>query len=191
MNKVTTAHKWLLPILCVAFTLIQLSFVSAEVSVKLPKIKLDNSVPAIERGAQSFKAVCANCHSMSTLKITASLSPESIKKKMGAVAPDLSLITKARGRGDEGAVYVYAFLTGYEKNMQKNKYFPNVAMPNPGVDDQMAQDIAVFLNYTADPYAAQRKSIGKFVIAFNALVAALLYLNYRETWLGIEKDRNH
>ena len=90
----------------------------------------------------------------------------------GANPPDLSLINKARGRGED---YVFALLTGYHKpppgvvmaeGQYYNPYFPGgkIGMPPPLEDgkveypdgtpataSQMAKDVAVFLAWAAEP----------------------------------------
>jgi len=92
----------------------------------------------------------------------------------GALPPDLSLINKSRGRGED---YIFALLTGYKPapagvvvneagGQYYNPYFPGgkIGMPKQLVDgavdypdgtvateSQMAKDVAVFLAWAAEP----------------------------------------
>ncbi len=129
----------------------------------------------------------------------------------GALPPDLSLITKAR---EDGSNYVKSLLTGYEEAPKKwnvpdglyyNPYFHslNIAMPPPiAADDQvtyadgtkasmeqMAQDVSVFLTWTAEPKLEARKETGVAAIIFLLIMTALGYLSYRRVWADIKKPK--
>lgn len=122
----------------------------------------------------------------------------------GALPPDLSLIVEAR---EGGADYVYAILTGYDEampadfhlseGMNYNAYFPGrqIAMPPPLYDEaveyedgtqatvpQMAEDVATFLNWMAEPNLDERKKIGTKVLIFLGVFTALLYVVKRRVW---------
>ncbi|MFL0355323.1 cytochrome c1 [Erythrobacter sp. GH1-10] len=131
-----------------------------------------------------------------------------------AIPPDLSLITKARPDGSNylysllsGYVepdpekLAKAQEAGFETppGLYFNPWFENVnlAMPpqlypdlvtyDDGTEatvDQMAQDIAAFLTWTAEPKLEQRKQMGWFVIAFLLFATALAYLSYKQVWAG-------
>ena len=99
----------------------------------------------------------------------------------GKAPPDLSLMAKARAGGPN---YIYSILTGYEdppagvevpEGGYYNAYFPGhvIAMPPPLSDDQvtyadgtsatvpqMAQDVAEFLMWAAEPKLEERKGTG-------------------------------
>ena len=124
------------------------------------------------------------------------------------VPPDLSLITKAR---HGGASYVYSLLTGYQnppadlpkenrpgEGLHYNPYFPNLnlAMAPPltgegqvtysdgtkATVDQMAQDVAAFLVWTAEPELEQRHQTGLWWLGFLLFATVLAYLSYRNIW---------
>lgn len=123
----------------------------------------------------------------------------------GALPPDLSLITHAR---EGGANYVYSLLTGYKDpppdvvvraGLNYNVAFAGhqVAMPPPLSDgrvtysdgtqasvDQMARDVATFLEWAADPKLEQRKRLGLNVLSYLAVLSLLLYWSYRKVWHG-------
>ena len=132
----------------------------------------------------------------------------------GAAPPDLSLMTEAR---EGGAAYVYSLLTGYHKvpaNLPKdsrpdathyyNPYFAslNIAMPPPLVAagqvkydpgnppssvDQMAQDVAAFLVWTAEPKLENRHKAGWPTLLFLLVFAGLCWFSYQEIW----RDKKH
>lgn len=125
----------------------------------------------------------------------------------GALPPDLSVIAKAR---EGGADYLYALLTGYADppagvtvmdGMNYNKYFPGhqIAMASPlnpdQVDyadgtkatvEQMARDVATFLQWAAEPELEQRRALGVKIIIFLTILAGLTYAVKRKVWADVE-----
>ena len=125
----------------------------------------------------------------------------------GALPPDLSVIAKAR---EGGADYLYALLTGYADppagvtvmdGMHYNKYFPGhqIAMGAPlnpdQVDyadgtkatvEQMARDVATFLQWAAEPELEQRRALGVKIIIFLTILAGLTYAVKRKVWADVE-----
>jgi len=122
--------------------------------------------------------------------------------------PDLSLITKAR---HGGGAYVHSLLTGYTtppadlpkenhpgEGLFYNPYFANLnlSMPAPLVSegqvsysdgtkasvDQMAQDVAAFLVWTAEPELEQRHQTGLWWMGFLLFATVLAYMSYRNIW---------
>ncbi len=127
----------------------------------------------------------------------------------GAMPPDLSVIVHARHGGAE---YIRSLLLGYVdppegveivEGKYYNKYFPGgwIAMAPPIVAegqvmysdntvasvDQMATDVAHFLQWAGDPKMQHRKSMGLGVIAFLLLLTVLTYLSYKQVW----RDQKH
>lgn len=124
----------------------------------------------------------------------------------GAYPLDLSLIAKAR---PGGADYIYSLLVGYDDppagfqvpdGMNYNKYFPGhlIAMPPILQDDavtyadgvkatkvQMAQDVAQFLTWLAEPNMEQRKQTGVKVMLFLIILTGLLYAYKRRIWADV------
>ena len=122
----------------------------------------------------------------------------------GAAPPDLSLMAKARNGGPN---YIYSLLLGFEDTAPEgvvipdgkfyNKYFPSpaISMPPPVSDDavtykdgtkatkeQIAKDVATFLNWAAEPELDARKSLGLKVLGFLAVLSVLLYALKRQIW---------
>lgn len=131
-------------------------------------------------------------------RFLAKMSPDLAARAFGMVPPDLSLAAKTR---KNGAVYVYALLTSYHEDAQEhidNTLFPAIKMPDPlGLSveldparkiklEQRAKDIAAFLHWSADPRAAERESLGVWVLAYLGVLTFLLWLVKRRVWQRIK-----
>jgi ubiquinol-cytochrome c reductase cytochrome c1 subunit len=121
----------------------------------------------------------------------------------GALPPDLSVIAKAR---EGGAPYIYALLTGYGdppagvtmmEGMNYNRYFPGhqIAMAPPlsagqvefadgtqSTVENMAHDVATFLQWAAEPELEERRAMGIKIILFLTVLAGLAYAVKRKVW---------
>ncbi len=127
--------------------------------------------------------------------------------------PDLSLITKARHGGARYVYSLLTGYRPQPAELLKrfpdaktpaglyyNPYFANlnVAMPppltsagqvsykdgTPATVDQMAQDVAAFLVWTAEPELDKRHQTGWVVLGFLLFATTLAYLAYRNIWAG-------
>ncbi len=169
----------------------------------------------------------------------------------GALPPDLSVITKARGHGNDGdgASYVYSLLAGYPDTdkiktkagedglnvnylefdkdhtvgtleqptgLYYNPYFSGDTTPQWDGDprhtpyggflamapqlpegrveyidgteattEQMAKDVAQFLQWAGDPKQSQRKSLALPVMIYLVLLALLLWFSYKRIWRDV------
>ncbi|MGX6959707.1 MAG: cytochrome c1 [Rickettsia endosymbiont of Pentastiridius leporinus] len=125
----------------------------------------------------------------------------------GAHPPDLSLIIKAR---HDGANYIYSLLTGYSEppadfklmnGAHYNPYFPGsqIAMPPPLMDgqvtymdgtnasvEQMSHDVAVFLQWAAEPEMEHRKSMGLKVMMFLVVFTIFFYIAKKRVWSDLK-----
>ncbi len=134
-----------------------------------------------------------------------------------AIPPDLSLMTKARHDGSNYVYDLMvgygeadpekAAKVGFETpaGLYFNKHFPNVniAMPQPLVLDgqvsyadgtnatipQMAEDVAAFLTWTAEPSLVARKQTGWAVLGFLLFATALAFLSYKQIWAGMKPKK--
>lgn len=116
-------------------------------------------------------------------------------------------------RGMGGAEYIYSILTGYtgeEKEefgtfFYENTAFPGgwIAMNPPLADDQvtyadghpstvhhMAEDVAAFLMWTAEPQMMARKEAGFVSVIFLIILSTLLYLTNKRLWAAV-KGKKH
>lgn len=121
----------------------------------------------------------------------------------GAVPPDLSLITKARGALENHvADIIYGYGDAPEGcEIPEGKYY-NAAFPGyaigmapplsadaveyndgtPATVDQMTQDLTQFLTFVGEPTLEERKQMGVKVIVFLIILTIMLYLVKREVW---------
>jgi ubiquinol-cytochrome c reductase cytochrome c1 subunit len=115
-------------------------------------------------------------------------------------------MAKARAGGPN---YIYSILTGYEdppggvevpEGGYYNAYFPGhiIAMPPPLSADQvtyadgtsatvpqMAQDVAEFLMWAAEPKLEERKGTGLKVILFLVVLTGLTFALKRKIWADV------
>jgi ubiquinol-cytochrome c reductase cytochrome c1 subunit len=56
----------------------------------------------------------------------------------------------------------------------------------PATEEQMAQDVAAFLMWAAEPHMPQRKMWGFVGVLFLTLLASLLYLTNKRLWAPIK-----
>ncbi len=139
------------------------------------------------RGGNSPKA---------TLK--SAMSPGMLKEGFGVVPPDLSLMANAR---EGGPAYIYDLLTGFYQKPDgsvDNRMFHGIKMPDvlnysSATDaaqraplQQQAKDAAAFLNWAADPHAAERHHLGYYVLAYLVVMTILLYLSKRRIWARLD-----
>lgn len=111
-------------------------------------------------------------------------------------------------RGMGGAEYIASFLTGFtgEEVEQAGSVFyvneafgGNVAMPpvlfedlvvysdgTAATEEQMAQDVAAFLMWAAEPKLTERKMYGFIGVIFLTLLASLLYLTNKRLWAPVK-----
>ena len=135
-----------------------------------------------------------------------------------AIPPDLSLITKARKDGSnyvyslltgygEPSAELKAEFPDFETppGLNYNPYFANlnIAMAQPlAIDDQvtyddgtkatvdqMAQDVAAFLTWTAEPTLVKRKQTGWAVLGFLLFATILAYLSKQQIWAAVKPKK--
>jgi ubiquinol-cytochrome c reductase cytochrome c1 subunit len=115
--------------------------------------------------------------------------------------------------GMGGPEYIYSILTGYtgeEKEEFGSYFYENTAFPSgwiamapPLSDDQvtyadghpatvhhMAEDVASFLMWAAEPKLMARKQAGFISVIFLIILSTLLYLTNKRLWVGI-KGKKH
>jgi len=110
-------------------------------------------------------------------------------------------------KGMGGAEYIASFVTGFtgkSKEMAGSTLYENHVFPagwtrmappledgqvefadgSPNDAKSMAQDVAAFLMWTAEPKMTIRKKTGLLVVSFLVLLSALLYLSNKQLWSG-------
>lgn len=112
-------------------------------------------------------------------------------------------------RGIGGPEYIFSILTGYDGEEKEeagsyfygNHTFPGgwIAMTPPLSDGQveyadghsndlhhMAEDVAAFLMWTAEPKMMARKQAGLTAVIFLIVLSSLLYLTNKKLWAGVK-----
>lgn len=135
-----------------------------------------------------------------------------------AIPPDLSLITKARHDGTNYVASLLSGYTDVPAELKKefpefalsptghyNPYFANLglAMAPPLSDgqvtyddgteatvEQMSEDVAAFLTWTAEPTLVKRKQTGWPVLIFLLFATVLAYMSKRQIWAAV-KPKKH
>ena len=64
-------------------------------------------------------------------------------------------------------------------------YLPAVSR----AEEQMAQDVAAFLTWTAEPSLIHRQQMGWFVMLFLAFATTLGFLSYKSLWAGVKPKK--
>ena len=125
----------------------------------------------------------------------------------GAYPPDMSVLVKAR---EGGADYIYSILMGYEDapegvslddGVYYNKYMSGnkIKMAQPLMDGtvtyidgtqatemQMAEDVATFLTWAAEPHLEARHKMGFRAIVYLIIITILVYFSMKKLWSRIE-----
>ncbi|GEM_PF-1929298 len=177
--------------------------VQALAELRGERVEFDLGPEAYSRGMSLYMQYCVACHGLEYFRgpdapdgIAPGLDPESAQAAFGVAPPDLTLMASARGKGLEGAEYIYNLLTAYyiADGEIRNRAFAEethtegaIAMPPPiPMDDpelpEKARDIAVFLYLVSEPSLEDRRSLGPWVLAYMALLTAVLYALNRYTW---------
>lgn len=127
----------------------------------------------------------------------------------GAYPPDMSVLVKAR---EGGADYIYSILMGYEDapegvslddGVYYNKYMSGnkIKMAQPLMDGtvtymdgtqatemQMAEDVATFLTWAAEPHLEARHKMGFRAIVYLIIITILVYFSMKKLWSRIETE---
>jgi len=129
--------------------------------------------------------------------ILTSMSPKASHTLFGMLPPDLSIMAKARKHGPQ---YIYTLMNSFKEKdgIYNNDLFPGIKMPDifdvsTTRDDASKQiiqnnikDVTEFLNWSADPRASERKSLGKYVIAYLIVLSFMFYLVMKRVWSRLD-----
>jgi len=179
---------------------------------------------SIKKGAMIYYNLCRICHDMKYIRFRhlqdigfskkevdklrgKQLATEKFRRLMsdknsttlfGMVAPDLSVMAKAR---DDGAQYIYTLMTSYyavSDTSYDNKFFPKVRMPDVFaislaqnneekiVIENKAKDVSAFLLWASDPRAEERKSLGVYVILYLIVLSIMFYFLMKRVWARLD-----
>jgi len=197
---------------------------AASSAVPLAKVDIELNQEAYRRGAKVAIETCNLCHELKYIRyrnlldigftqqevdsfrgnksmeevLAASMTPPLAKKAFGMIPPDLSLMAKARKKGDR---YIYTLMNSYHEvadNQYDNKLFPGIRMPDVfavsvetdekrrAMQEQQIKDVTSFLVWASDPHADTRRTMGMYVIAYLVLLTFLLFLWKRKVWSRLD-----
>jgi ubiquinol-cytochrome c reductase cytochrome c1 subunit len=94
-----------------------------------------------------------------------------VKKYMGKLPPDLSIIIRARG---------HHFLETFIENPQSQ--LPGTSMPRVGLSEEGFHKVMTYLEETGDSHKADRENLGWKVILFFVIFTLLAYLWKKQVW---------
>ncbi|MEJ2565709.1 MAG: cytochrome c1 [Gammaproteobacteria bacterium] len=132
--------------------------------------------------------------------LLSAMGPDMLRESFGKVPPDLSLMAHAR---EGGPAYIYSLLTGFYQKPDgsvDNHVFPGIKMPDvlnysAATDatqraplQKQAKDAAAFLDWAADPHAAERHHLGYYVMAYLVVLTILLYLTKHRIWARLDRE---
>jgi ubiquinol-cytochrome c reductase cytochrome c1 subunit len=147
-------------------------------------------------------------------KLLSGMDEATAKDTFGKLPPDLSVMNIARagladytyallhGYSDNSATIAKYLPGGLPEGAYFNKYYPGhaIAMANPlsGPDlvtyhdgtaatvDQMAHDVTVFMEWTAQPERIERQRLGVYVRIYLLIFTGRLYLSKRAIWRNVK-----
>ena len=142
---------------------------------------------------EAYEQACARCHAMRYDKLTQiGATPnfkhekdalahkikvieeqDAVKKYMGKLPPDLSMIIRARGEG---------FLETLVENPQSQ--LPGTSMPRVGLSAAGYDKVKAYLTAIGDPSKPERERLGPWVIGFFIIFSILAFLWKKEKWRG-------
>ncbi len=127
----------------------------------------------IDKGKAVYEAKGKMFHDIRYIGEKAVMSADQRREMLGIVPPDLSLKDKSMV-GRTPREFLSQFI-GHTKEGSKMV----VVFTAPEVDE-----LAAFLEYTADPSIFWRELVGPWVILFMSVFTVLLYLLYKDVWLS-------
>jgi len=142
---------------------------------------------------EAYEQACARCHAMRYDKLTQiGTTPnfkhekdalahkikvieeqDAVKKYMGKLPPDLSMIIRARGEG---------FLETLVENPQSQ--LPGTSMPRVGLSKDGYEKVQAYLTAIGDPSKPERERLGPWVLGFFIIFSILAFLWKKEKWRG-------
>ena len=125
-------------------------------------------------GADVVKEGCVRCHSVKYQKISALSPNDTMKKYLGKVPPDLSVIFKAKGEE-----YLNAFIN------KPQAILPGTGMPRVGLNKEAQEKAIAYLDKISDPHKEQRQKVGLIVLAYLLVMVGLTFAWKKKIWKNI------
>ncbi len=142
---------------------------------------------------EAYEEACERCHAMRYAKLTqlgdtptfkyekdalaykikVLEEQDTVKKYMGKLPPDLSMIIRARSEH---------FLETFVENPQSQ--LPGTSMPRVGLSKKGYEEVKTYLEEIGDPSKPAREALGPWVLLFFFIFTILAYLWKKSTWKG-------
>jgi ubiquinol-cytochrome c reductase cytochrome c1 subunit len=123
-----------------------------------------------------FVDACGRCHDMDYAKldgdaIVAKTSDATIKKYMGSVPPDLSMMIRSRGEH-----YLETFINDPQKQLH------GTAMPRVGLSEKSQEQVIHFMEEIGDSKKEEREGLAWWVIGFMVIFSFVGFLWKKQIW---------
>jgi ubiquinol-cytochrome c reductase cytochrome c1 subunit len=125
-------------------------------------------------GKEATIEACGRCHSIKYQKFYSEAPPDVLKKYLGKVPPDFSVIHRAKG-----GEYIVAFVN------KPQALLPGTSMPRIGLNKEATEKIEHYLGEIADPNKEARTKIGIGVLLYMLVMIGLTYAWKKKMWKGI------
>ena len=152
---------------------------------------LKSIAPKEIKPKEAYEMACGRCHAMRydkwtqmgetpkfkyekdelAYKVKVLEYQDHLKKYMGKLPPDLSIIIRARSED---------FLKTLVENPQSQ--LPGTAMPRVGLTKEGYEKVVKYLEEIGDPSKPKREALGPWVILYFVIFAVLAYLWKKSVW---------
>lgn len=159
-----------------------------------------------------FINACARCHSMKYDKVISTSSPKDVEEYLGAVAPDLSTIIRARSKHyleyfindpqkksfkeiQQAIINSQGSLPANDKKSpwQDDQDYSNLAtelgvmpaglsMPRVGLNEHSQEKVLNYIESIGDAKKEERENLGVYIMIFFGIMTIFAYLWKRRIW---------
>lgn len=125
-------------------------------------------------GKEIVTEACSRCHSVKYQKIQAQTPKADLKRYLGKIPPDLSVIYRAKGHE-----YLEAFVN------KPQAIIPGTSMPRVGLNEEAQAKAIAYLEEIADPHKEQRKTVGIIVLGYLLVMIGLTFAWKKKIWKNL------
>ncbi len=118
---------------------------------------------------------CGRCHGVAYDKVEATAPADILKKYLGKIPPDLSMMIRSKG---------HEYLTIFLNDPQK--VLIGSSMPRVGINEKTERQIVTYLESVGDAKKEERESLGIWVIVYMMIFTILAYLWKRQIWSQVK-----
>ena len=126
---------------------------------------------AFAKDKDVFIQACGRCHDMKYDGFISPSNKEDLKKYLGSVPPDLSMMIRSRGE---------QYLNDFLNNTQK--LLPGTAMPRVGLNEQAQKEVIAYMEKVGDSKKEIREQTGIYVMIFFVILSIFAIAWKRQIW---------